>query len=124
MNHSTPLPSSPFPLRTPGPMDLRALDGNQKDIEPPHPPQHGECFLFKTTQTSCRRKPRCAEVRSVAAAPPRFLGPRFPTLRFPGERRDPGTTAHWMATTRTSNHPSLRRTETAFFLKKPVHHAD
>src|SRR5690625_7633794 len=78
MNHSTPLPSSPFPLRTPGPMDLRALDGNQKDIEPPQPPQHGECFLFKTTQTSCRRKPHCAEARSMAATPPRLLGPRFP----------------------------------------------
>src|SRR5690625_7460159 len=98
MNHSTPLPSSPFPLRTPGPMDLRALDGNQKDIEPPQPPQHGECFLFKTTQTSCRRKPHCAEVRSMAAALPRLLGPRLPpTPRVPGERRDPGPTEHGTA---------------------------
>src|SRR5690625_3033717 len=29
------------------------------------------------TRASCRRKARCAEVRAVAAAPPRLLGPRF-----------------------------------------------
>src|SRR5690625_6693308 len=36
----------------------------------------------------------------MAAAPPRLLGPRFPTPRFPGERRDPGTTELWMAAKR------------------------
>src|SRR5690625_7558165 len=64
--------------RGPGPRDHRALGGNQKDIEPSWLPRHGACFLFKTTRTSCRRKTRCAEVRSMTATPSRLLGPRFP----------------------------------------------
>src|SRR5690625_7856301 len=32
-----------FSRRTPGPRDRRALDGNQKDIEPPRAPRHGGC---------------------------------------------------------------------------------
>src|SRR5690625_198961 len=73
---------------------------------------------FKSAQASCRRKARCAEVRSVTAAPLRFLGPRFPTLRLPGERRDPGTTELWMATKRTSDRQGLRGTEGAFFQER------
>src|SRR5690625_2668459 len=38
--------------RTPGPRDHRALDGNQKGIEPPWPPQHRRCRLFTSTQAS------------------------------------------------------------------------
>src|SRR5690625_7815437 len=34
-------------------------------------------LVFKRTRASCCRKAHCAEVRSVTAAPPRFLGPRF-----------------------------------------------
>src|SRR5690625_1857874 len=63
--------------RAPGARDPGALDGNQKDIEPPQPPQHGACCSFKDTRTLCRRNIRCAEVRAVTTAPPRFLGPRF-----------------------------------------------
>src|SRR5690625_3778415 len=70
-------PTPTFSRRTPGPRGNRALDGGQKDIDPPRPPQHGGCWLFKSAWASCRRKAHCAEVRSVAAAPPRFLGPRF-----------------------------------------------
>src|SRR5690625_5002223 len=63
--------------RTPGSRDRRTLGGNQKDIKPPQPPQHGGWRLFSGIRTPCRRKARCAEARSVAAAPPRLLGPRF-----------------------------------------------
>src|SRR5690625_6708590 len=35
---------------------------------------------------------------------------RFPTPRFPGERRDPETAELWTATKRTLNHHSLRGT--------------
>src|SRR5690625_32238 len=66
-----------FSRRTPGSRDHRALDGNQKDIEPPRAPRHGGCWLFKKARAPCRRNTRCAEVRFVATAPPRFLGPRF-----------------------------------------------
>src|SRR5690625_4542285 len=34
-------------------------------------------LFFKRARTPCQRKTHCAEVRSVTAAPPRFLGPRF-----------------------------------------------
>src|SRR5690625_2769824 len=91
----------------------RALGGNQTDIKPPQPPQHGARCLFKSTQASCQQKTRCAEVRSVATAPPRLLGPCFPAPRFPGERRDPGTTELWTATKRTSSHQAFRSTEGA-----------
>src|SRR5690625_1530154 len=63
--------------RTPGSRDHQALGGNQTDIKPPQPPQHGGCRLLKKPRASCRRKAHCTEVRSVAAAPPRLLGPRF-----------------------------------------------
>src|SRR5690625_3065 len=66
-----------FSRRTPGPRDHGALGGSQKDIRPPRFPQHGACCSFKKSQASCRRNIRCAEVRFVAAAPPRLLGPRF-----------------------------------------------
>jgi len=68
---------SSFSRRRPGPRDHRALDGSQKDIKPPQPPRHGGCCSFKGTRASCQRKARCAEVRSVAAAPSRSLDPRF-----------------------------------------------
>src|SRR5690625_7669715 len=61
----------------PGPRDHGALVSNQKDIESPGPPRHGGCHLFKRAWASCRRKTYCAEVRSVATATPRLLGPRF-----------------------------------------------
>src|SRR5690625_4696916 len=38
---------------------------------------------------------------------------------LPGERRDPGTTEHWVAARRTSNHHGLRGTEGAGFSKEP-----
>src|SRR5690625_7938859 len=66
-----------FSRRTPGPRDHGALGGSQKDIGPPRFPQHGACCSFKKSQASCRRNIRCAEVRFVAAATPRLLGPRF-----------------------------------------------
>src|SRR5690625_558667 len=69
-------------------------------------------------RSSCRRIACCVEVRSVATAPPRFLGPRFLPPRFPGERRDPGTTELWTATKRTSSHQGLCGTERAAF-KEP-----
>src|SRR5690625_306121 len=78
---------------------------------------------FKELCTLYRWNTCCAEVRSVAAAPPRFLGPRFPTLRFPGERRDPGTTELWTATKRTSDHQGLCSTEGAVFSREPKHRA-
>src|SRR5690625_265349 len=59
-------------------------------------------LFFKRAQAPRRRSAHSAEVRAVAAGPPRPLDPRFPTPRFPGEGRDPGTTAHWTATKRTS----------------------
>src|SRR5690625_660619 len=43
----------------------------------------------------------------------------FLTPRFPGERRDPGTTEHWVATKRTSDYQGLRSTEGAIFSKEP-----
>src|SRR5690625_4261200 len=46
---------------------------------------------------------------------------RFPTPRFPGERRDPGTTELWMAAKRTSGHYSLRSTESAVLSRKSEH---
>src|SRR5690625_4856960 len=73
----------------PGPRDHGALVSNQKDIESPGPPRHGGCHLFKRAWASCRRKTYCAEVRSVAAATPRFLGPRF---RGGNERERGGNT--------------------------------
>src|SRR5690625_5676617 len=66
-----------FSRRKPGSRDHGALVGNQKDIEPPWPPWHGACCFFKSAWASCRQKARCAEVRAVAAAPLRLLGPRF-----------------------------------------------
>jgi len=66
-----------FSRRTPGPRGRQTLGGNQRDIEPPRPPWHGECWLFKSAWASCWLKARCAEVRSMAAAPPQLLGPRF-----------------------------------------------
>src|SRR5690625_2873117 len=198
--------------RTPGSRDHQALGGNQTDIKPPQPPQHGGCRLLKKPRASCRRKAHCTEVRSVAAAPPRLLGPRFrggnegerggslelhapislivfpanagiqgprstgwqpeghrttrtsaarsalafqrkgnelehradgtsaalrsapwqphhrsswaprfPTPRFPGERRDPGAARPWAATKRTSNHHSLHGTKRAAFSTEPEH---
>jgi len=79
--------------RGPGPRDHRALGGNQEDIEPSWLPRHRACFLFKTTRTSCRRKTRCAEVRSMTATPPRLLGPRFRggNERGGGEKRRKST---------------------------------
>src|SRR5690625_3402126 len=67
--------------------------------------------------SSGRPKTHCVEVRSAAAAPPRLLGPRFPIPRFPGKRRDPGTTELWMATKRASNRHGLRSTEGAVLLR-------
>src|SRR5690625_2501239 len=50
------------------------------------------CSLFKTTRTSSRRKTRCAEVRSVTAAPLRLLGL---SLFYPSfSRRTPGPRDH------------------------------
>src|SRR5690625_739619 len=40
--------------------------------------------------------------------------------RFPGERRDPGTTERWVATRRTSNYHSLRSTERAVFQESSI----
>src|SRR5690625_284242 len=80
-------------------------------------------LFFKRAQAPRRRSAYCAEVRSVAAGPPRPLDPRFPTPRFPGEGRDPGTTEHWTATKRTSSRQGLCGTEGAFFLKEPEHRA-
>src|SRR5690625_118826 len=34
-------------------------------------------LFFKRAQAPCQQKTYCAEVRSVATAPPRLLGPRF-----------------------------------------------
>src|SRR5690625_4058535 len=66
--------------RTPGPRDHRALDGNQKGIEPPWPPQHRRCRLFTSTQASCRRNIHCAEIHSrgsgTTAAPGHTLSRR------------------------------------------------
>src|SRR5690625_6796011 len=73
--------------------------------------------------SSGRPKTHCVEVRSAAAAPPRLLGPRFPIPRFPGKRRDPGTTELWMATKRASNRHGLRSTEGAVFSRAPKHRA-
>src|SRR5690625_4099915 len=112
-----------FSRRKPGSRDHGALVGNQKDIEPLWPPWHGACCFFKSAWASCRQKARCAEVRAVAAAPLRLLGPRFPAPRFPGERRDPGTTEHWLAAKRTSSHHGLRGTERAGFSRAPGHRA-
>src|SRR5690625_1217232 len=78
---------------------------------------------FKSAQASCRRRTRCAEVRSVPAAPLRFLGPRFPTPRLPGERRHPGTTGLWTAIKRASNRTGPRSTEGAVFSRAPKHRA-
>src|SRR5690625_6188039 len=66
-----------FTRRTPRPRGRQTLGGNQRDIEPPRPPWHGECWLFKSAWASCWLKARCAEVRSMAAAPPQLLGPSF-----------------------------------------------
>src|SRR5690625_3456612 len=49
--------------------------------------------------------------------------PAFLPPRFPGERRDPGTTEHWMATRRTSSRQGLCGTEGAFFLNPLGHRA-
>src|SRR5690625_5798339 len=95
---------------------------------------------FKRTRASCWRNIRCAEVRPVGVAPPRFLGPRFCggnegrarrnrksaegqsggelSHRLPGERRDPGATELWMATKRASNRHGLRSTERAVLFQK------
>jgi len=115
------IPRFPGERRDPG--TTERLDGSQKDIEPPQPPRHGGRRLFKRTRTPCQQKIRCDEVRSVAAALPRLLGPRFPIPRFPGERRDPGTTERWVAARRTLNHHSLRGTEGAVFSRELEHRA-
>src|SRR5690625_5661694 len=54
--------------------------------------------------------PFCGSGAIAAPGPLAFLPPRFP-----GERRDPGTTEHWTATKRTSGHQGLCGTEGAFF---------
>src|SRR5690625_7426701 len=41
-------------------------------------------LFFKRARRSCRRRTCGAEVRSVAAAPPRRLGPRLPAAWFHG----------------------------------------
>jgi len=94
-----------FSRRTPGSRDHGALDGNQKDIGPPRALRHGGCFLFKRTRASCRRSAQCAEVRSVAAAPSRLLGPRF---RGGNER----------AGTRTSRRRSARCTGSVLWQRR------
>src|SRR5690625_3651003 len=101
----------------------RSIGRQPRAPRPARALRHEGCFLFKRTRASCRRSAQCAEVRSVAAGPPRPLDPRFPTPRFPGEGRDTGTTEHWTATKRTSGHPSLRSTESALFLKPLRHRA-
>src|SRR5690625_7381319 len=73
--------------------------------------------------SSGRPKTHCVEVRSAAAALPRLLGPRFPIPRFPGERRDPGTTERSVAGRRAVNHHSLRGTERAVFSSDLAHRA-
>ena len=87
-----------FSRRTPGPRDHGALNGNQKDIEPPWPPRHGARWLFNEggmNPNACQRKARCTGARSVAAAPPQLLGLSLSyPHRFPGERQDPRTTEH------------------------------
>src|SRR5690625_3365362 len=68
---------SSFSRRTPAPRYQGALGATHYPYTPLFRPQHRGCRLFMSTQASCRWKARCVEVRSVAAAPPRLLGPRF-----------------------------------------------
>src|SRR5690625_3908248 len=79
---------------------------------------------FNSTRALCRRNACCAEVRlgrdcpTTAPGPPLSRGKRKESaeethFRLPGEGRDPGTTAHWVATRRTSGHRGLRGTEAA-----------
>src|SRR5690625_7605327 len=42
-----------------------------------HSLRHRACCTFKKARASCWRKTHCVEVRSMAAAPLRRLGPRF-----------------------------------------------
>jgi len=63
--------------RTPGPRDHRALDGNQKDIEPPQPPRHGGCFLSRAPKHRAGGISTALRSIPVTAAPSRLLGPRF-----------------------------------------------
>src|SRR5690625_2890312 len=42
-----------------------------------HGLRHRACCSFKKVRASCWRKTHCVEVRSMAAAPLRRLGPRF-----------------------------------------------
>src|SRR5690625_1684576 len=87
------------------------------------------CRLFYRTRTWYQRKAHCAEVRSVATAPPRLLGPRFRkgnplscadlSHRFPGESRDPGTPEPWVTARRAMNHHHLHQPEGAVLCKSP-----
>src|SRR5690625_4608424 len=112
-----------FSRRTPGPRDHGALGGSQKGIGPPRLPQHGGAFFLKPLGHRAGGKP--AALRSAPWQRPHrgSWASRFSTPRFPGERRDPGTTEHWAAARRTSNHHDFRTTDGAVFSSAPKHPA-
>src|SRR5690625_5445801 len=85
-------PTPSFSRRTPGPRDHRALGGGQKDIGPPRTLRQGGCCFSREPEHRAGGISTALRYVAAAAAPPRPLGPRFPTPSF--SRRTPRPRDH------------------------------